>query len=474
MESIAVPLRRLQEEGAWFARASEIKLLYVRTDATMRGAAVEMLMSLEHHADNRALFFRFDDPFADRDRGWPARVQRLEDQLAEKIEALAPAGIELRPLAPASGALAGAAAFGASLLRLPASLAQPLTGPLVVLAPTRVQDEAVFRDEVAALVTAPQLGHVRWIVVEADGVALLPLVERLGPASLGCVCTVDEKQQQDDLAAAGAASVSDPVASAPRTVGWRSPGAMPDVEAPPRVGAVALPSDDALRAEGLSPAFIKGGGETLKRLVLGGALALRQGRHADAIALQARAAALCAEMEMPREQILNAHVVAGYLIAAGQRTRAREVYSKAGELATAGDFADLGAQTALALGVLDAVERRPAEAAAHYSAAGRLAERAKIEALAIECWRMAGQLALDARLESSAVECWKRALALAEPLDPDVAKLTGAAEVARALAALCRRRGLVAQAESLERRSVALESGTAASSSADSPKAAAS
>jgi hypothetical protein len=69
VESIARPLRRLQEEAAWFARAQEVKLLHVRTDATLRGAVLDMVMAHEHHADNRGLYFRFDDAVIGPPRG---------------------------------------------------------------------------------------------------------------------------------------------------------------------------------------------------------------------------------------------------------------------------------------------------------------------------------------------------------------------------------------------------------------------
>lgn len=458
MESIAAPLRRLQEEGSWFARAQELRLLHVRTDATMRGAVIERLMSLEHHADNRALFYRFDDPFAGSDRGWPARVQRLADQHAAKIDAVAPAGVVVQPLGHAAAAPKPAAGgFSALLFQIGQTLGAPLAGAVVLLAPAQVEEPAAFHDELAALVAAPQLSHVRWIVVEADGDAARELVQALGARALQCDGRVDEAQQQKDLAASGAAAASDPPVPLPVELGWRAPGAMPDVAAPPRRDRGRPPTDDELRAAGLSPKFVNGGGEQLKKLVLGAALAMRQNRHPDAVTLQARAAALCAEMEMPREQILNVTILGGYLLAAAQRAHAREAYTKARDLAVAGGFDDLIAQTELALGMLDAVDRLPAEAAGHYAAAAQHAEKADVAPLAIECWRMAGQLALEARLETGAVDCWKRALALAEPLQVDLAKLTSAAEVARALAAVCRRRGLVAQADSLERRSVEVE-----------------
>jgi len=469
MESIAAPLRRLQEEGSWFARAKELRLLHVRTDATMRGAALDLLMVLEHHGDNRALFYRFDDPFAGADRGWPARVPRLVEQHAGKIEAVAPAGIVVQPLpAAASAAEPTARGFSSLLFELRRLLGAPLEGVVVVLAPGRVEDPLLFHHELSALVGSPQLPHVRWIVVEADGDAARDLVKALGPRALACDCLVDESQQQNDLAAGGVAAVSDPPVALPLPpVAWRAPGAMPDVPPPPRPGLPAPPSDEQLRAAGLSPKFVNGGGDALKKLILGAGLALRQKRHADAVALQARAAALCAEMEMPREQILNVMILGGYLLAAAQRPHAREAYTKARDLAVAAKLDDMIAQTELTLGMLDAVDHQPAQAAGHYSAAGQHAEKAQLGPLAIECWRMAGQLALEARLESGAVDCWKRAVALADPLDPALAKMTSAPEAARALAAVCRKRGLHAQAASLEQRSVDMEAGTAGEPPAD-------
>jgi len=76
MEAIAIPLRRLQEEASWFARAAEIKLLHVTADATLRGAAIKLLMAQEVHADNRALYFRFDDEMTGPAHGWSASSWR--------------------------------------------------------------------------------------------------------------------------------------------------------------------------------------------------------------------------------------------------------------------------------------------------------------------------------------------------------------------------------------------------------------
>ncbi len=467
MESIARPLRRLQEEAAWFARAHEVKLLHVRTDATLRGAVLDLAMAQENHAANRSLFFRFDDPVSGPDRGWGVRVQRLRALWDEKAASVEPAGIHVRALPPPSAGANRQAGgeFAATLLAAKSCLGPPLTGVVVVLAPSRVEEGAELAGALGSLVESPLLAHVRWIVVEADGAHVASVATRLSARALVCECLVDEKEQQDDLTALGVASAKDPP-PVPRPLGWRSGGAMPDVAPPPRVDLPPPPSDEALRAEGLSPAFVNGGADALKQLILGAALALRQKRPVDAVTLQGRAAALCAEMGMPREQVLNLVVLGGYVLAAGQRGKAREVYEGAARIARAHGASDLESQTELALGLLDAVDRRPADAAAHYASAGRLAEQAKSEALAIECWRMAGQLALDAKLESSAVDCWKRAISLAEPLEPDVAKVTSAHEAATALATLCRKRGLHAQAQSLEEQAFALQTGEAPVSAA--------
>jgi hypothetical protein len=464
MEAIAIPLRRLQEEASWFARAAEIKLLHVTADATLRGAAIKVLMAQEVHADNRALYFRFDDEVTGPAHGWPERAARLREQFADKAKSLEPAGIHLGALrdvsaAPGASARAPTAELAAQLFEARRALVEPLTQLVVVLAPTRVGDPERFAAELSSMVGARELDDVRWIVVETDGDAIGPLARELGRAALSCDCVVDGAAQGDALAAQGAAAVSDPVTVRPPSTSWRAPGAAPDVEPPLHAGAPPPASDEELRAAGLSPVFVKGGGEALKRLVLGAALAMRNKRQSDAVTLQARAAALCAEMEMPTEQVLNLHVLAGYCIAGQQGSRAREVYLQAGALAHTHGLKDLEAQTELALGMLDAVDRAPANAAAHYAAAGRLAEEAKIDVLAIEAWRMAGQLALEGRIETSAIDCWKRALDLADELDPKLAQSTSAPEIARALAAVYRKRGLVAPARALEERSLELEQG---------------
>src|SRR6267142_619842 len=113
----------------------DLKLLHVRTDATLRGAVLDLVMAQENHADNRALYFRFDDPVAGPERGWPERTGRLREQWVEKTEAVAPAKIHLAPLAPARGT--AATGFAGTLAEAARSLGEPLTGVVAVLAPAQ-------------------------------------------------------------------------------------------------------------------------------------------------------------------------------------------------------------------------------------------------------------------------------------------------------------------------------------------------
>ena len=65
-------------------------------------------------------------------------------------------------------------------------------------------------------------------------------------------------------------------------------------------------------------------------------------------------------------------------------------------------------------------------------------------------------LLLEARDEAGATACWRHALALSDEAPPPEAKASSAAEVAAALAALCRAQGLDAQARALDAKAAEL------------------
>jgi len=466
VESIAAPLRRLQEEASWFARATEVRLLWLTTPASLRSTAISLISSLECHADNQSPFVTLEAPWSGPDAGALARSAEFAERFRSKASALREAGVDIGPfpLAPrAQGTeLPPWPRWVRDLTQACASLRPPLGGLVVMLAPLRVDEAAAFVAHLRALIAEPTLTAMRWIALECESRHLGPLFDELGAGrALSVDLSIDEGAQQRDLAAlAGPARNDAEPTVLPFPWGpWSSGGAMPTVVPPRRAEEGGRPaSDEVLMTTGLAPSYLKGGAQQLRRLMLNAALALRQGRSADAIQLQTRTAELCGRLKLQREQVIHLLVLGGYLLAAAQPERARATYQVAAQLAAEKGLSLQHAQAELGLGMLDGLEQRH-EAAQHYAAAGRLAEAAEVPALAIECWRMAGQVASEGHAASLATDCWQRALALAEALTPEAARATSAAEVARMLAHASAARGQTAEADRLHRRAFRFDHG---------------
>jgi len=467
VESIAKPLRQLQEETSWFARATELRLLWVTTPGSMRSAALASIGRVEYHADNRSPFVLLEAPYSGPDAGAEARREQFVERFSSQAQRLRDAGVDVGPFPFSPGQrerseLSAWARWARDLALACAALRPPVRGLVVVLAPLRVDDAPAFVAQLRALVAEATLQDVRWTVVESDTRHLAPLLEELGDTlGLSVDASMDEATQQQDLAAlAGPTPEQQVPAALPHPWGpWSSAGAMPNAVPPIRAQERRPPSDEQLLSSGLEPAYLKGGGRELQRLMLQGALAQRQGRAADAIELQRRTAELCGRLKLHREQVIHLLVLGGYQLAASQPEQARSAYHAAAQLAAERQLSLQHAQAELGLGMLDALEQKP-EAAQHYAAAGLLAEQAEVPALALECWRMAGQAASEGPATSRAVECWQRALALAEALAPEAARATSAAVVARLLANVFAARGQTAAADQLHRRAFHIEHGT--------------
>jgi hypothetical protein len=460
VEAISRPLRRLQEEGAWFARAKEVRLLWVVADTSGRSGALGLAERLEHHADNRSPFIVLDDPWSGPDRGAAGRSVRFAEHFATKADSLRRAGIDVGPFAAAEGR-SGLEALGVHLALAIAALRPPLAGLVVVLAPVRIDAPEAFLSDVRALVTASGLEGVRWIVVEADSGHLAPLVRELGAdLALSVDARFDETAQQQDLATiAGPPPPPGAPLVAPFPWGpWSSGGAMPGAAPPRRLDDGPAPSDEQLRANGLEPRYVKGGAQRLKQLMLGAALALRQQRSSDAIELQTRAAGLCDELALHEPHATQRLVLASYLLAASEPAAALEQYERVVALARQESLAAREVQAELGLGMLDAIEQRPS-ALSHYANAARVAETAGTLPLAIECRRMAGQCANDLGAHDQVSEHWQHALALADRLPPEIQRATSAADIARLLSQLLDARGEGRRAAELQRRAFRIEHG---------------
>ena len=458
MESIAKGMRRLQEDAAWFARAKELRLLHVTTTADLAGAALKLCAGQEYHADNKSLFFLFEEPHLLGNDGWYSRSQTLRKQYTAKQQGLEKEGIRLAALRPPEKRTPPIAEFTQVLQEILHGLAAPIEGVVLVLAPTRVEPGSTFAQELRSMIQSSTLSKVRWLVIERDELSARPLVDELRERALASEWLRDENEANKDLAAL--VGPPDQIAqSAEKPLGWQAPGAMPDVEPPPRVNAAPPLTDEQIREQGLSPEFVKGGGQALQKALLGAALALKQGNHTDAIRLQSVAVELCGKLKMLKEQVINTLVLGSYYLASQARGPARKSYEQAVGLAAQHELRDQEAQGHLALGLLDAVEGQHQNAMAHYAAAAEIAEAAQSHILALEAWRTAGQLAYNLNSHDTALQSWLRGLKLAAALEPKQAKATSAAEIARGVAAIFRARGNHSEAGTLDQQAFRYEHG---------------
>ncbi|WP_437764914.1 hypothetical protein WMF27_32765 [Sorangium sp. So ce281] len=467
MQAISAALNRLLVEGSWFVRAKEVELLVVRTSADLRKPALRIVAGLEFHHDNRSAWVVLEDAYTLADPGWQVRAHRLlahwEDRRAafmqkEGIEmpaAAAPASaVSASPLA-AQGAgrrAARVAPFRGAAGAVVAALRPPLEGLVVAIAPTVVEDAEALGNEIEALITEPALGPCRWVWM-VDAAAPWPaLLDRLGQdRAMRCECAPDPGQRDEDLRALVQAPNATFGRAAPRGV---QPPRRVD-EPPPLDPAVR---ERMLREAGLSPEYLEKAPD-LQRLVLGAALAMKEGRGLDAVRMQREACDLAASLRLAEVTVLCQVSLASYLSALEQPNLAAKELRGAVDLAARHNLGLQEAQARLALALVLALQQRLPDAAREYAECARRADKANVPLLAIEAWRLAGQIALQMKTEQQAIACFSEAIRVAEGSEREVVKISSAPEAARRLAALCRERGLVAQAESLYTQADAMEQG---------------
>ena len=83
--------------------------------------------------------------------------------------------------------------------------------------------------------------------------------------------------------------------------------------------------------------------------------------------------------------------------------------------------------------------------------------------------RLAGQIAVSTDNEPEAARCFREAIRVAEETEPDVVQESSAPEAARQLAAACRNRGLLPQADPLEEMATQMEAGELGTPFDDAP-----
>src|SRR5262249_26656178 len=132
-----------------------------------------------------------------------------------------------------------------------------------------------------------------------------------------CVCASDPNQKQRDL---------DVLVGGASDEALPAPGAWPVGVTPPRrFNAPPAPNpeerDAAMRAAGIDPAYLEHA-PVLRRLVLGSAVAMGQGRITDALRMQREAVQLSERIRMPQVMVICQITLASYLSAAGKRAQA--------------------------------------------------------------------------------------------------------------------------------------------------------
>lgn len=410
-------LVELHDQATRFLRDERQRLLHVVTGAARRGAVLAVLRGLEHGPWAPGPVVVLEAGHGTADPGWAARSEALRRQHEARRGAGAAEGEGWPPLGlpPAEKGLAGfAEQLGQVLAATPGG-----RGWVVVLAPAHVKAAQPWARSIAMLLRGSALGRVRWVVVDVEESTLVDAVA--AEHELRRVRCMED-------AGAGAGRLAALLAG----IGTGAPGSRPaGVTAPPRPGRPPPPAEDPEA----------GPRRELARLVLAAARAQRAGEGASAVEQQRKARDLCMAAGW-RDTAVQMELVLGSILLG---TRAGEAAVESGrravEAAKAQPRGELLAMAQLALGsTLVARGDRPA-AMLTYAEAVASAEQAGATALVLEACRLTADAAVLLGMEAQAIAFWSRAVKLAEAA-PTHGALGSAGHCARAMALLCKRRGL--------------------------------
>ena len=463
MDTIYQPLSRVAEAMQDFVRRKELRLLHVVTSGPLRLAVLEHIAAAEHFGANRSPFFVLEAPCEADDHGWTIRSEELRRDVDELRgrggrgergeEESAPPTVRATPNHARTAASIGL--FGVELRALADSMRPPMDGIVIVLSPLWVRVPKLWVEEIAALTFQPGLAAVRWVIVDLEDAVCGPLAAALG----GRARTIDARVngaacRAEAVGMLAAMGTAPPGATGARLCGAAGPRELP----PPRKTAAKELTPMLAKEVGLPEALADASvAQRLRALTLSAAHAMRDGKAADALRQQCEAQQLCLDAGLVRESLVLEIVLGGYALQGGAHRHALETFRQARRRAEAAGFAELAVQAQLAVAASLLAQRRTDEACAAYAEAGQLGAAMKTPVLAIEGYRMAGQLLAAAGKAELAGTAWRRALDLADNATALDRKTSTAAQVARALAALCRTHRLVAQAAALEVQAAAME-----------------
>lgn len=402
-----------------FLRDGGGRLLEVLVDPELRRQVVALVMAQEHRPTVRAPFFALEHAHGAQQPGWALRAAALREQ-HEHRRRTAPT---IPPLPAVPATADERQGFALQLQQLLDAPPPNTEGLVVVLAPASIDAPAQLRDAVALMLGRRELSAVRWIVIEADGEPVAPLVATLGARAQ----RIDARLPGAVADAELAAMVDDRPPAGPRGV---TPPVRPDVP-------VRIPDADGVRRREIG------------RLSLAAALAASRGRGVEAVAAQRGARDLATEAGWTDDAVTMELALGAHLVGAGATREAEVTFLRAIETAKQHGMDDKATTAGFGLAATRMVRGERHTALVAYADAAVAAERSGNAMLAIEGSRLAGQAALELRMEPQAITFFAKAVGLAAAAPRD-AGLTSAGVAARTLAGLCRQRGLHARADELE------------------------
>ncbi|HEX4473779.1 MAG TPA: hypothetical protein VH142_01805 [Polyangiaceae bacterium] len=453
MQPFTEPLGRLREALRWFVAVRELRLLHVVTSAELRLPSLHLIASSQTSARNHSPFALAATDAQGNPADWDARAAELDDAMAKMREDAAssdpPFAMAAPPPLPSN--TTGLSRFAATARGQASLLKAPMDGLVVVLAPGSISAPTTWVADLRRLLGSAALDRIRFVVVEPEPGPSRALANELGRAAEHVEVTTDGAGTTRATAVMLAGMKSAPLGADPaRLAGMAGPREAP----PPRLRHAALDpgaAAAALSSAGVAPALADASAmQALRIQITSAALAQREGRAEDAIGHQRDARDLAAQAGLVRESILLDLMLGAHLVQAGGYAGATRIFDRVLERAHAASLSDLEAQAYLAKGGTLLAQGRPEDAAAVYTTGGQVAEAAGLRPFAIESFRMVGQILSSRGHEAEAGTAFHRALGIAKAGEPLDRRTSSAPVAAGDLAAIYRKNGLTAQAESLE------------------------
>ncbi len=436
MESLGTPIERLTEAMTAFVRTPATKLLHVDAAVRLRKGCIEAVMAYERDAANTAPFYLFEQEHTPSRPGWFERSEHAYAQHAHRAERMNEHGEALAALPPGTPAGTPQAGFAAALLQLAHAQPEGAHGMVVVLAPTTLAAPEAWHAGLQPLLMDPALAAVRFVVLETSPGPTASVATSLKDRGATVRVAPNASAEDRDIEAL----LEDLVPGGP------PPGAKPDVSAPPHPTAGSPPEPTA-------DAQLRG---AIAQKLIESTLAMKRGRAAEAVQATREARDLSATAGLHRDAINLELLLGGQLLSAGSPRQSEAAFSRAIETATEQGKDAQAATGQFALGASKLSRRDKQGALVCYAQGTVAAERSGQPALAIEGGRLTGQLASELGMQAQAIAFFTKAVKLAEAAGPQ-APLTSAGESARALATMCRARGLDDQAAKFAAQADAFE-----------------